>query len=135
LPNEEAVLSLVNESVKESVRRGRWKYAKPPLYILVAMLVSTFIYYSVFGIGTFFTVMPDILFISAVIVMFFGAWYDFGAESYIKDLKDFYRKSITEADLVYINKQQLIMTLIYILIGFLYIGSGVAIYLLSSFIG
>jgi hypothetical protein len=120
--------------VKESVRRGRWKYAKPPLYILVAMLVSTFIYYSVFGIGTFFTVMPDILFISAVIVMFFGAWYDFGAESYIKDLKDFYRKSITEADLVYINKQQLIMTLIYILIGFLYIGSGVAIYLLSSFI-
>ncbi|EQB64994.1 MAG: hypothetical protein AMDU3_IPLC00004G0572 [Thermoplasmatales archaeon I-plasma] len=135
MPNEEAVLSLVNESVKESVRRGRWKYAKPPLYILVAMLVSTFIYYSVFGIGTFFTVMPDILFISAVIVMFFGAWYDFGAESYIKDLKDFYRKSITEADLVYINKQQLIMTLIYILIGFLYIGSGVAIYLLSSFIG
>ena len=135
MPNEEAVLSLVNESVKESVRRGRWKYAKPTLYILVAMLVSTFIYYSVFGIGTFFTVMPDILFISAVIVMFFGAWYDFGAESYIKDLKDFYRKSITEADLVYINKQQLIMTLIYILIGFLYIGSGVAIYLLSSFIG
>ncbi len=135
MPNEDAVLSLVNESVKESVRRGRWKYAKPPLYILVAMLVSTFIYYSVFGIGTFFTVMPDILFISAVIVMFFGAWYDFGAESYIKDLKDFYRKSITEADLVYINKQQLIMTLIYILIGFLYIGSGVAIYLLSSFIG
>ena len=135
MPNEEAVLSLVSESVKESVRRGRWKYAKPPLYILVAMLVSTFIYYSVFGIGTFFTVMPDILFISAVIVMFFGAWYDFGAESYIKDLKDFYRKSITEADLVYINKQQLIMTLIYILIGFLYIGSGVAIYLLSSFIG
>lgn len=135
MPNGEAVLSLVNESVKESVRRGRWKYAKPPLYILVAMLVSTFIYYSVFGIGTFFTVMPDILFISAVIVMFFGAWYDFGAESYIKDLKDFYRKSITEADLVYINKQQLIMTLIYILIGFLYIGSGVAIYLLSSFIG
>lgn len=134
MPNEEAVLSLVNESVKESVRRGRWKYAKPPLYILVAMLVSTFVYYSVFGIGTFFTVMPDILFISAVIVMFFGAWYDFGAESYIKDLKDFYRKSITEADLVYINKQQLIMTLIYILIGFLYIGSGVAIYLLSSFI-
>jgi hypothetical protein len=134
LPNEEAVLSLVSESVKESVRRGRWKYAKPPLYILVAMLVSTFVYYSVFGIGTFFTVMPDILFISAVIVMFFGAWYDFGAESYIKDLKDFYRKSITEADLVYINKQQLIMTLIYILIGFLYIGSGVAIYLLSSFI-
>jgi hypothetical protein len=135
LPSEEAVLSLVNESVKESVRRGRWKYAKPPLYILIAMLVSTFIYYSVFGIGTFFTVMPDILFISAVVVMFFGAWYDFGAESYIKDLKDFYRKSITEADLVYINKQQLIMTLIYILIGFLYIGSGVAIYLLSSFIG
>ncbi len=134
MPNEEAVLSLVSESVKESVRRGRWKYAKPPLYILVAMLVSTFVYYSVFGIGTFFTVMPDILFISAVIVMFFGAWYDFGAESYIKDLKDFYRKSITEADLVYINKQQLIMTLIYILIGFLYIGSGVAIYLLSSFI-
>ncbi|MFG1446300.1 MAG: hypothetical protein AAE975_03920 [Thermoplasmatales archaeon] len=135
MPSEEAVLSLVNESVKESVRRGRWKYAKPPLYILIAMLVSTFIYYSVFGIGTFFTVMPDILFISAVVVMFFGAWYDFGAESYIKDLKDFYRKSITEADLVYINKQQLIMTLIYILIGFLYIGSGVAIYLLSSFIG
>ena len=134
MPNEEAVLSLVSESVKESVRRGRWKYAKPPLYILVAMLVSTFVYYSVFGIGTFFTVMPDILFISAVIVMFFGAWYDFGAESYIKDLKDFYRKSITEADLVYINKQQLIMTLIYILIGFLYIGSGVAIYFLSSFI-
>ncbi|MGC8562726.1 MAG: hypothetical protein ACP5UZ_03905 [Thermoplasmata archaeon] len=134
MPNEDAILNLVNESVKESVRRGRWKYAKPPLYILIVMLVSTFIYYSVFGIGTFFTVMPDILFISAVIVMFFGAWYDFGAESYIKDLKDFYRKSITEADMVYINKQQLIMTLIYILIGFLYIGSGVAIYLLSSFL-
>jgi hypothetical protein len=133
LPSEETVLSLVNDSVRDAVRKARWKYVKPPLIILVVLVISPAIYFSFSGIATFFIVMPDVLFISAVLVMFFGAWYDFGASNYMKELKDFYRRSVSQADMVYINRQQLIMTLIYLLIGLLYITTGIAIYLLAPF--
>lgn len=133
MPSEETVLSLVNDSVRDAVRKARWKYVKPPLIILVVLVISPAIYFSFSGIATFFIVMPDVLFISAVLVMFFGAWYDFGASNYMKELKDFYRRSVSQADMVYINRQQLIMTLIYLLIGLLYITTGIAIYLLAPF--
>ncbi|MEM0138824.1 MAG: hypothetical protein QW100_03760 [Thermoplasmatales archaeon] len=131
---KEDVLDLVNQSVKEAVRRARWKYSKPPLEILAVMIASPALYFSFLGIRTFFIVMPDVLFISAVLVMFFGAWYDFGASTYKKELEQNYRRSLSEADATYINKQQLIMTIIYLAIGGLYILCGIAIYLISTLI-
>ncbi|MEM0137641.1 MAG: hypothetical protein QXT48_04780 [Thermoplasmatales archaeon] len=125
------VLNLVNQSVKEAVRKARWKYSKPPLEILAVMIASPAIYFSFLGIRTFFIVMPDVLFISAVLVMFFGAWYDFGASTYKKELEQNFKKSLSEADATYINKQQLIMTLIYLAIGGLYMLCGLIIYLIS----
>jgi len=131
MSRKDDILDLVNQSVKESVRRARWKYTKPPLEFLAVIIAAPAIFFLFNGIKSFFVIMPDILFISAVLVMFFGAWYDFGASTYKRELEQNFKKSISEADAVYINKQQLIMTLIYLSVGGLYMLCGVIIYLIS----
>lgn len=73
--------------------------------------------------------MPDLIFIAGILVIFVGAWYDFGASAYLKELKDVYRRTPSQADMVYIHKQQLVLTGLYVLIGLLYITSAVLIYL------
>ncbi len=134
MQTDDRTLALANETVKEAVRRARWKYTEPPLGILAIILMGMGLYSAFYGYDKFFIFTPDILFISGIFVMFVGAWYDFGAASYAKDLKDYYHKSISESDATYINKQQLIMTLVYIAIGILYILTGIAIYVISTHI-
>lgn len=108
--------------------------AKPPLAVLVVVLMGMALFSLFYGFSHFFVFSPDVLVIGGVIVMFFGAWYDFGAIAYEKELKDYYRRTLNEADASYINKQQLIMTLIYIGIGFFYIMTGITIYVISLLI-
>ena len=134
LQTDDRGLALANETVRQAVRRARWKYTKPPLEVLAIILMVIGLYSAFFGYDKFFIFSPDLLFISGIIVMFFGAWYDFGASTYAKDLKDYYRKSLNDSDVTYIHKQQLIMTLIYIAIGGVYIGTGVFIYIVSLYV-
>lgn len=129
-----SVMDLVNLSVRQAVRKARWRYTMPPLAILGIVLMGMALFSLPDGFSHFFSITPDVLIIGGIGVMFFGAWYDFGAIAYEKELKDHYRKSLTDQDATYINKQQLIMTLIYIGIGFLYIAVGTAIYLTSIYI-
>ena len=72
-------------------------------------------------------VMPDILAISSVIVMFVGAFWDFGAKLYVKELVD-NKIPFHDEDLSYIFKQQLILTVIYLLIGLCYFMAALFIY-------
>ncbi len=121
-----------NEAIRKALKQARWKYIKPPLLALFLLVVVPLTSVFFYGFKPYLMFMPDILFIAAIVVIFFGAWFDFGASSYLKDLKEFYHKSPSDADIVYIHKQQLILTGLYILVGLLYISISVILYLLMT---
>ena len=62
-------------------------------------------------------------------VMFIGAWSGFGAKGYVQNVIKAGMKFEPD-DLNYIYKQQLILTLIYIGIGFLYMFIGFALFVI-----
>ena len=64
--------------------------------------------------------MPVIIIIIGVFVAFFGAFWDFGAKRYLSDISQ-HREKVTDEDVVYINKQQLILTLIFFGMAGLYV--------------
>ena len=128
---QNGIFRTTNETVKEAVKRARWAYSWPPLAIMGMLLMGIGVYSLFFGISKFFVISPDILFISSAAVIFFGAFYDFGAHGYQKELKVHYQRSLSYEDAKYINKQQLIMTLIYLGIGSIYVLTRVLIYLIS----
>ena len=122
--------STLPESRDLAVKRARWKYVQPPIFAFFILMLVPLIAVPFYGDGYYSMYMPDIVFMAGIIVIFIGAWYDFGASAYIKELKDYYSKTPTEQDLAYIQKQQFIITVLYILIGLMYIGAAVLIYLL-----
>lgn len=121
------------DTVRKLVRDARIKYLKPPLQALFLISVVPSIIFFFYSIKTYFIVMPDIIFIAAIVVIFIGAWWDFGEKAYLEELEDYYKKTPTEEDIRYINKQQLVMTLLYILVAMLYIFVAVIIYLVSFY--
>ena len=64
--------------------------------------------------------MAVIIIIIGVFVAFFGAFWDFGAKRYLSDISQ-HREKVTDEDVVYINKQQLILTLIFFGMAGLYV--------------
>lgn len=130
----ESVEELTALKIEDAVRKARWRYVRPPLAVLPALVLTAAAVFALTNFSIFFIVMPDILFISAVFVIFFGAFYDFGASSYLKEVTEIYRQQVTEEDMRYINRQQLILTLLYLLIGALYVAAGALIYLLSLYL-
>ncbi len=71
--------------------------------------------------------MPVIIIIIGVVVAFFGAFWDFGAKRYLSDISQ-HREKITDDDVVYINRQQFFLTLIFFGIAGLYVLSAFLIY-------
>ncbi len=71
--------------------------------------------------------MPVIIIIIGVVVAFFGAFWVFGAKRYLSDISQ-HREKITDEDVVYINRQQLFLTLIFFGIAGLYVLSAFLIY-------
>ncbi len=112
--------------IARALTRARLTYAFYPLAILFVMLATPlpFAYLRLFN---YRLVMPDILAISSVIVMFVGAFWDFGAKLYVKELVD-NKIPFHDEDLSYIFKQQLILTVIYLLIGLCYFMAALFIY-------
>lgn len=121
------------DTVRKLVRDARIKYLKPPLQALFLISVVPAIIFFFYSFKTYFIVMPDIIFIAAIIVIFIGAWWDFGEKTYLKELEDYYKKTPTEEDIRYINKQQLVMTLLYMLVAMLYILVAAIIYIISFY--
>jgi hypothetical protein len=109
-----------------SMTRARLMYALFPILALVIVL-SVPLPLSYFGLFDYVQVMPVVLFIFGVGVMFIGAFWDFGAKMYVKEVVD-NRLPFGEEDLNFIYKQQFILTAIYIGVAFLYILAAVIIY-------
>ncbi len=105
------------------------KISSFPLIFLITLLVIPIPFY-LRGIFDYFEIMPLIIFLSGIVVIAIGAFWDFGAKIYLKEIMDA-RIKVTEQDIVYINRKQLKMTLIYILIGGIYFATAVLIYLLQ----
>jgi len=108
-------------------RKAFLRYALYPVAVLALMLTVPFpLYY--FRFFSYTTIMPDVLVFSGIGVIFFGAFYDFGAKQYVREIID-NKLPLTEEDMDYIYKQQFKLTAIYAGIGGLYILSGVMVFL------
>ncbi len=102
----------------KDIAKIRVKFALIPLIILVAIMLAPlpFYFYKSFNYrGT----IPLIIFLLAFVIFFFGAWWDFGARNYLREVME-EKKQVGEFDVKYINRQQLIMTLIFIMDGVIY---------------
>ena len=111
-----------------STRKALVKYAVPPLAFLPSFLSGAFLL-STIGIFSYTVVMPLLLFIMGVVVMFIGAFWDFGAKMYVQDLVD-HSMPFGDEDLEYVFRQQFILTMIYICIGLLYLAAAFVIFLI-----
>jgi hypothetical protein len=103
----------------KEINKIRLKISFIPIAILIILIFLPLPFYFA-DLFSYFKIMPLIILISAFFIFFVGAWWDFGANEYIKNLIVGHME-LSENDLKYINRQQLIITLIYILIGLLYI--------------
>ena len=110
-----------------SVMRARLIYALFPILALVVILFIP-LPLSYFGLFNYVQVMPVVLFIFGVGVMFVGAFWDFGAKMYVREIMD-NNLPFGERDLNFIYKQQFILTAIYIGIAFLYMLAAIVIYI------
>ncbi len=109
-------------------RRALIRFSLYPLMLLAVMLLFPLpLYYM--KIFRYTLIMPDILVFTGVFVMFFGAFYDFGSKGYIKNILD-NRLPFSDKDMDHIYKQQFKLTAIYLGIGFMFILSGVVIFVL-----
>ncbi len=109
-------------------RRALTKYSIPPLALLVSFLVGA-LPFSLVGVFNYIVVMPILLFILGILVMFIGAFWDFGAKLYVRDLVE-HNLPFGDKDLDYIFKQQFILTSIYFGIGSLYLIAAFIIFLI-----
>ena len=101
------------------------------LYPVIALLMIVFFPLPLYFIYNFnYTYyMPVPVFISGFFVVFIGAWYDFGSKLYLKDVFASSRQ-LNQEDIKFIHKQQLIMTIIYLLIGLCYMLVAVFIFII-----
>ena len=111
---------------EKALRRARLTYALYPIGILFILLAAPvpFAYVHLFD---YRQIMPDVLAIASVGVMFVGAFWDFGAKMYVKELVD-HNIPFGDDDLAYVFKQQFMLTVIYLLIGLSYFAVAFLIY-------
>lgn len=83
------------------------------LLVTVPYLFSLIIHFS------YDSYIPFFIFLSGIIVIFYGSWSSFGSKKYVSQVISS-GMPLKEEDLIFINRQQLIMTLIFIGIGGLY---------------
>ncbi len=109
------------------INRTRIKYVVFPIIALLIIIATSIPLYLFFHFN-YRVYIPIIVFMSGIIIMFIGAWWDFGAKKFISDVFKTHME-LNEDDLEYVYKQQFIMMLIYIGIGFLYFLIAFIIYL------
>ncbi|MBX8634291.1 MAG: hypothetical protein M1422_00375 [Candidatus Thermoplasmatota archaeon] len=114
------------EMAKKQTRQAFIRYSLYPLALLAIMLTFPLpLYY--LGLFPYTLVMPDVLAITGIVVIFLGAFYDFGAKKYVSEIAES-RLPFSNDDLNYIYKQQLKLTGVYAIVGFLFFISAVIIF-------
>jgi glucan phosphoethanolaminetransferase (alkaline phosphatase superfamily) len=109
----------------------RLMLAVPALFLLFILFMSGLVLF-VANAKFIANAFPFIIVMVGIVVMFFGAFYDFGANRYVNSM--FASKArLREEDVIQINKEQLIMTLIFAGLGGLFILFGVILFYIFIF--
>ena len=74
-------------ALRRSITKARLTYALFPVLALI-LIISVPLPLYFFGLFNYIRVMPVLLFIFGVCVMFVGAFWDFGAKMYLREIVD-----------------------------------------------
>lgn len=127
--NQDNGEDILQPDIAISSRRARHKRAVPPLVLLVLVLMLSGILRLTLG-PAYIVPMPLILVIMGVGVAYYGAFSDFGAKRYFNDMTK-NRVKITDEDITYINRQQFLLTLLFLGVAGLYVAGAVFVYFLT----
>ncbi|MHB1439439.1 MAG: hypothetical protein ACYCSO_04765 [Cuniculiplasma sp.] len=116
--------------IKEK-RHTRFMLMVPALVLLFILFMSGVVLFLV-DAKSIANIFPLLLVMAGIVVIFFGAFYDFGANRYVNSMFES-KARLREEDVVKINKEQLIMTAIFAGIGGLLILFGVILYYIYLF--
>lgn len=117
---------------KREIIRTRLSLTVPAFLVLIIMTSITLALFFL----NFSSIAKDLLIFivfGGIIVIFIGAFYDFGANNYVENI--FISKvSLREKDIVGINREQLVMTGIFVGIGCIFITVAIGLFYLFSFL-
>jgi hypothetical protein len=101
----------------------RLKISYPPLSLLALLFIVSILFK--LGKDNFAAqVFPIIFVFIGILVIAFGSFFDFGANQYLQNLI-ISKSKLSEKDVLSINREQLVMNIIYVIIGIAYILSGI----------
>ena len=103
----------------------RLKVSFPPILLMILLLVLS-ILFKIANITDVAQVFPLAFVFIGVFVIAFGSFFDFGANQYLQNMI-VSKSKIRETDITNINREQFIINLIYVAIGFAYISLGIAL--------
>lgn len=110
----------------------RLRISFPAILLLVLILIMSLLL-KLANVNSVTAFIPLTLVFLGIIVMAFGSFFDFGANEYLQNI--FMSKSrFRDIDILNINREQMIMSLIYVSIGFIYIFTGIGLTFLYSVI-
>ncbi len=113
---------------QQAAAKARWYYTLLPIYGLV-LILGVCAPPALLGYISYRETVPLLLFIGAILVMFTGAWSDFGAKAHIREVIQ-HHLPFGMDDMEYIHKQQFLLTAAYLGVAGLYALAAVAIILL-----
>jgi uncharacterized membrane protein len=118
--------------LQHSKNKIRVEISIPPLFLLIMLImIGLLIDYTHLKIVA--VVYPLFVFLMGLLIMAIGTLFDFGAKQYVQNLY-IIKERLTESEMKNINREQLIMTLIYIGIGMLYLMAGILLSVVSPYI-
>ena len=113
---------------RRALVRTRWRFTLLPLAVMAA-LMAVFAPAAVWWGLDYTSVVPLFLAIGGIVVLFVGAWYDFGAKGYVKGLLRA-NVPVTQEDIDRIHREQLILTLCYGGVAGLYVVMAIVVSML-----
>lgn len=111
---------------KKEKQRIRFILTIPLWFVLAVFMCAAILFYYI-GYQKIALSIPLLIVLAGIIVIFFGSFSDFGAKKYLANVM-ITKASLRENDVTDINKEQLVMNIIFIGIGLFYVICGIMIY-------
>lgn len=105
-------------------------YAAYP-FVGLLLLLGAPVPFALLGLFPYLTVMPTIVAIAGIVVLFLGAWWDFGAKAYVQTLID-QHLPFDDEDLAFVYRRQFQLMLVYFGVAGVYLLVAVGMAYLSG---
>lgn len=110
----------------------RLKISFPAILLLIMIFIIS-VLLKLANVSSITTFLPLLFVFLGIIIIAFGSFFDFGASEYLQNI--FISKSrLTDIDILNINREQMIMSLFFVGIGFIYILTGIGLTFLYGII-